>query len=723
MGRLPALSAGVSLQMNRALALVSLLVGVSCTKATETDQHKARATHDLSTPTARESEKPATTPARAAPQPGLVSTLRSRAQALTPQTFASFRRFVFATEEERHWAAFGLGRHCPKLDSAAASGLLTQAISLWMAEAKPPSASLLNTASWALGSCGDRSSEDVLRSWLTADAQTKTQDLTLAGAFGLLALVDRRGTLSERTQTVILDAAQRDDSAELLAPLGRMARLSDAVGAHLLEVAGRFLTQADSTQRRSAIFALGSAGPSAAEPIAQVLLGHQYSVQERAAAAQALGLLGPAGQGELDLSISTLLAHGLPTSAQHPLWIPLISALGELHSAKVATSELRKLAGLVLPQGENQAAQAQRRRLIGLRCRAADLIAARNETSRSLLECDPDQGRPFALAQLRVLARSEIKGRQLVSYEAHLKSSDPVISQAALRLLPTHPELKSKIRWLLSTLQANVVGSKTLAAQLLYTYPAWITNEADVDVRAQVLVELGNIINQPTLPQETRAFAMLAAGALGALNLQSLILGACHGDDPLLYEPATTALGLLGTKNISCPQAPLASDPAAALNADAPLEPVDDSAANAKEGPITIVIDSDLGELKLILDPSSAPHATRHVLAKIEAGFYDKQHVGFGRYGLTVQFGDHDEDGYDEIAAPRLPFEVSPRPVKALSLGMSSFAPGAEDTQLFVTVSAAPQLFGSRVLLGRAEGPWELLTWGDELRSFKRLTK
>jgi hypothetical protein len=70
-----------------------------------------------------------------------------------------------------------------------------------------------------------------------------------------------------------------------------------------------------------------------------------------------------------------------------------------------------------------------------------------------------------------------------------------------------------------------------------------------------------------------------------------------------------------------------------------------------------------------------------------------------------------------------LPFEVSPRAFDQLSFGMGSFAPGAENTQLFVTVSDAPQLFGARIRLGSAVGPWELLVWGDELHTVKRLTK
>ena len=75
---------------------------------------------------------------------------------------------------------------------------------------------------------------------------------------------------------------------------------------------------------------------------------------------------------------------------------------------------------------------------------------------------------------------------------------------------------------------------------------------------------------------------------------------------------------------------------------------------------------------------------------------------------------------WDDEASTPLPHEFSPTPFDAGSFGMSAFSPGSQDTHIFVTVSDAPQLHGSRVRLGKAEGPWHLLTVGDILHRVER---
>jgi cyclophilin family peptidyl-prolyl cis-trans isomerase len=636
--------------------------------------------------------------------------LRAIAQATTPSDSA-IQRYLFGQPEERLWASFALGRHCLALDSDLITKSLVEAVSLWSAELEPPDENLLQTSAWALGRCASSDFEDSFRPWLSSESQAQVPELLPAAILGLSTLVDRGTRLSERTQTLILDVAQREDRAELLLPLGRQGRLSDAVGAHLLEVAGAFLTGKKTEGRRQAIFALGSAGPSAAVPLKQVLLGSHYSVQERAASAQALGRLGAAGQKELDEALFTLLEGGLPDRPDHPLWIPLITSLSSLETPNQARVSLQKLPALALPSGDEAKSAAQRRRLIWLRCRAAGLVAGAAESNKNLLNCDPSQGRIFALAQLQVLDRGELRGARLEIFLNHLKSEDPVISQAALRLLATHPEITSAQLILKNALGATNNGTKTLAAQLIHAYPRRALEGGDDQKRNYLVSALGDVFESKSLPQETRAAAMMAVGALGALNLKSKIMDVCSGEDPLLWEPATNALSLLGEQKATCPGK--GDRPIAVHNPPVPSD----------TQPTTLVIDSDLGELRLTVEPKRAPQAVAHFLMQVDSGHYDQQHIIFGRYGLTVQFGDQNDDGYDDIPAPGLPFEVSPEPFSKLSVGMGSFAPGAENTQLFVTVSDAPQLFGTRIHLGHAEGPWELLVWGDELRTVKRLTK
>lgn len=640
-----------------------------------------------------------------------------RALARAPQKSApeQLGRYLFAHPQQRLWASLSMGAKCDVESQGAWSTQLVQATSMWFAEATPPDQALLKTAAWAMGACAERNAEGLMRGWLSGEALAITQDLGRAAALGLATWVDRRGQLSERTQTALLEAAEQTKDAQLLVPLSRLGRLSDAVGAHLLEVAGRFFTDAQGSARRHAILALGSAGESAAEPLGQVLLGNHYSVQERTAAVQALARLGEVGQKQLDHAVTQLLSRGLPSAATEPRWIPLISALDALKAPDHVRGELSKLSNLVLPSADRPAARAERRRLVWLKCRAADLLYRPNTSSAALSQCDPDRGRAYWLALLSALSRQPIEGSQLTQFNAAFDQTDVVVRQAALRLLVTHREIPGKKPRLLAALLGPDPGSVTLAAQLIHTYPDSI-QEPKIDNTAEVSDALAQVLGKDELPEEARAAALRAAGALGALNLKSLIEQACSGKNALLWAPAQDSLRMLGQGQAVCPStaSPKTTSPPA-QSSPAPKAP--------QQAVVVLQIESDVGALELHLDPSLAPKAVAHLLAQVDAGFYNHQRIIFGRPGLSVQFGDRDEDGYDNVPAPALPFEISPLPFEEGSVGMSSFAPGAENTQLFVTVSDAPQLFGSRILLGRAKGPWELLVLGDELQSVRRLTK
>ncbi len=634
--------------------------------------------------------------------------LRSFAQAAHAPD-PSIQRFLHGGEQARLWSSFALGRHCPQMESAPVANKLVSALSSWIADTPPPSVQLLRTAGWALGRCGGAQYEQVFRPWLSAEAQAIAPELVAPAIYGLASLVDRGGRLDERTQTLLLDLAQREERADFLLPLSRHGRLSDAVGAHLLEVAGTFLTSSSNKGRRQAIFALASAGPSAAVPLAQVLLRPKYTPQERSAAIDALSDLGRAGQKQLDESLRILLSRGLPRAAHDPNWLPLIGTSMALLTAEKSEDELRKLGSLALPRGETRSQTAQRHRLITLRCRAADLLAPSDPNDAALLNCDPESGRLFALAQLRVLDRSKISGATKKLLDQHLAADDPVIAQAALRLWASHSELASDHSLLKKALSGKNPGTKTLAAQLIHAYPKRAAGGDDSPLRGELIKLLETLIRDQALPEETKAAALLAAGALGALNLKPLISEICAGQKALLWPSASTALSLLGAKNETCPPHPPA--------------PAPQPASSPSTAPVVLVIDSDVGELRLTLDPQAAPKAVAHVLSNVDAGTYDHQKITFSRYGLTVQFGDEDGDGYENEPSPDIPFEITPQEFSAFSLGMSSFSPGAENKQLFVTVSDAPQLFGARLHLGQAEGPWELLVWGDELHAVKRLTK
>jgi uncharacterized SAM-binding protein YcdF (DUF218 family)/cyclophilin family peptidyl-prolyl cis-trans isomerase len=617
-------------------------------------------------------------------------------------------------QSARRWAPFALGLSCKPKQAEETTAQLVTTVASWLSDTTLPHFDHLQGATWAIGSCGSKTAEGVLRGWLTPDPALKSTKLTDAAVLGLGVLADQQGTLSEQTQTALLDAASREGRADYLQPLGRIGRLSDAVGAHILEVTGTLLSKDDRSGIRHALFALGSAGQSATAPLSEVLLSENFTPEERAAAAQALSRLGLEGQKSLDQTLRDLLSRGLPTAYDRPLWVTLRAIFEGLDRAQAAKKPLGELSALILPEAStstdpaDRPKRAQRRRQIWLRCAAARLLAEGRYEFAPLLNCDPEKGREFQLAQLAVLGKEPISGKRAKVYEAYLKSADPVVAQAALRLLAEHPEITSASQKLEAALKEGAPGTQATAAQIIAAYPSRAFENKDSEGPAESIVsalkELLILREHQPVAAETRAATIKAAGALGALSLKPEIEVLCDGPSEALWQPAESAMALLGTPEITCPR----------------QRPAPPKSSKEFGGQTTIEIDSDVGQLLLHLDGRDAPVSAAHFLQKVESGFYDGIVVHGTRAGFAVQWGDPDGDGYQDGASTQLPHEVSPRPFSALSFGMSAFSPGSHDAQIFVVLSDAPQLQGSRVHLGRAEGPWHLLIVGDVFHSVKR---
>jgi cyclophilin family peptidyl-prolyl cis-trans isomerase len=635
---------------------------------------------------------------------------------------ARLKRLLLAGEDERLWAAFGLGLNCSEFDREKTHGALTSAVAAWASERDAPSSKLVKTVAWAIGTCAAPGAEDFLRSWLSIDPATKAENFIDAGAFGLAALVDRKGTVSERTQTALLDAAAREKRADILLPLGRMGRMSDSVGAHVLEVAGALIVDPHQKGRRHAILALGSAGPSATEPLVQVLLKSAFAASERAAAAQALGRLGAPGQEALDTTLATMLERGLPQSFDRESWVSLRATLESLSEPKLSKDGLRKLDSVVLSEGDERARKAQRRRLVWLRCRAADLLAGDRYESQSLLKCAPAESRDRALARLRVIGRGAFIGARAKAFQGSVDSSDPVVAQTALRLVPSHPELKNGDALLLKALGSKHPGIQATAAQIIAAYPARALKEgAEIGQNAELLASLDALLKGDSgkLPLETRAAAIKAAGSLQALSLMPRVEQLCASEFEALWAPSASALSLLGRGETKCPSKERASKIAnTSKEQDAENSRPQEAIPNLVQQ--TLIIDSDVGELKLHLNDETSPESRARFLSLVDEGFYNGIAIHGESPGFAVQFGDKDGDGYDEAFSSALPHEVTWTPFSALSVGMSAFSEGSQNSQIFVVLSDAPQLTGTRVRLGVAEGPWHLLTVGDVLHTIKR---
>ncbi len=628
----------------------------------------------------------------------------------SPEAISTLLRFLGGTPSERIWAAFALGLICSEKRHADIERGLVGAVARYASEPTPADPELLRTAGWALGACASPQAEEILRTWLNPDPALTPEGLLEAGVFGLGAVADRTSTLMERTQTALLDAASRAGRADLLQPLGRVSRLSDAVGAHMLEVAGSLLTQESLPGRRHAIIALGSAGASAAEPLGQLLLQDRYEPVERAAAAEALGRLGEAGQTNLDKIIGEMLERGLPLSHERPLWIPLRAALLALENPRTAKIPLAKLRGLVLPEGDTRAKKAQRRRLVWLRCRAFDLLAQDREKDAALLDCDPDHGREQKLALLRVLDRGRLEKSRLATFRELAAADDPVVAQAALRLLSGHSEVTEAQELIQAALDSTVPGTIATACQIVAAHPSRVLSTKEDTAKTEKLIQRLSALladADQALPLETRLAAIQAAGALGALSLKPALEDLCKAEASALRTSAGQALGLLGAEK-GCPQAPASEHPSKS------------KADQGEPAPVIIEVDSDVGVLELHLDRAAAPKAAERFLKLMDEGYYENTTIFGGRPGFATQFGDRNGDGYEDKALASLPSELSPTPFRALSFGLSEFSPGSQSSQIFVMLTDAPQLTGARIHLGQAKGPWHLLTTGDVLYRLRR---
>jgi cyclophilin family peptidyl-prolyl cis-trans isomerase len=647
--------------------------------------------------------KSAIAPARKNEIESSSATLRQAIDVGDERSLSIFRRYLLGDPSERIWAPLGLGLHCEKTNRHQTVELLTSAMATWVSSPPPLTSEEAQIAAWAIGSCATDSSERVLRSWLSPDPSAQLGQLVRAAAWGLGAYADSQGHLSERTQSALVNAAAREKDAQILWALGRIDRISEAVGAHLLEVTGELLTQDPPKGRRAALFALGRAGPSAVSPLSQVLLSSKFSASERAAAAQALANLGQAGQKGLDETVDILLSRGLPSKVDDPRFIALKAALLGLESAEQSRKAFFLLRSLNLPDSANKERAALRRRLLWLRCRAADLYARDNPSDAALLSCDPEHGREQKLAQLRVLDRIRLERDNLKIYAGLLKDEDVVVAQAALRMTANHPELANSDEYLLAALQSPVPGLKTVAGQIIAAYPARAFSADDTAPSDSIVAALAQILKNHSLPLETRGAALAAAGASQALTLKPAVEELCKSSESPLWAPAQSALALLGSPQAQC---------------KGEKKTLQKSAPKGKE--VELIAETDIGTLRLLVQPEDAPQTAAHFLQRVDAGFYDGTVIFGAREGFALQLGDKNGDGYEDELAPGLPHEVSPTAFSALSFGMASSAPGAQDTQLFVLVADAPQLTASRVRLGTVSGPWDQLVVGDVIQTIRR---
>jgi cyclophilin family peptidyl-prolyl cis-trans isomerase len=362
------------------------------------------------------------------------------------------------------------------------------------------------------------------------------------------------------------------------------------------------------------------------------------------------------------------------------------------------------------------------RRIVLLRCSAAAVLAKTRSLYPALKTCDPDrEGRAGLLAVVRVLDRAPITEARAARFRELLEARNAVVRQAALDLLPGHPEIAAPHDLLARALAAKEDGTVATAARVLAAYPDRGT-EGDMRRRvpaestdatslatvtalkpaSAVLRALDESFKRPRHPDalEVRTSLVDAVAALQLLSYKPAIEGDCKSPYPTLREHAERALRLLGDKNRSC-------------NATVPHVRAPQELNRVAPAALRLRFRTDAGDLGMILHGEAAPVAVARVQQLVQNKFYDGIRVHRVVPGFVAQFGDPGGDGYGGAALPALPCETSPLRFESGRVGVALSGRDTGSSQLFVTLGPQPHLDGKYSLLGHAEPGWERLAPGD----------
>ena len=641
----------------------------------------------------------------------LVAVRRAAALALariaSDETRAPLLRLLSDEDEQvLALAAYGLGWSCRGHEDDHVKALVARSVSLTSlvaGSARPaPSSSARPDASRAdsgaldpgtalaraLGRCATDDAEAVLVGWLRGARAS-------AAALALGDIAGRRRLREE--STVALTQAAASGLGEALYPFGRADAPGSAVASRVREVAAGRLSVDDPT-RIFAIRALGRTEDAAADDLGKVLTG-SFRDAERAEAARALGRLGERGQQALGAALPTLAPASGPEGLAALVsdgFGPLTAALDTMTAPapKASRAALGELAKLPLP--DKDAPAAIRRRVARLRCRAARLLVTQPDEAL-LSGCDDGVERD--LARLSVLGRDPIKGaRRLPLFRSVLASSDAHVRGEAFEVLGQHREVDAA-PLLVAGLKSTHGGTVASAARALAARAEPAT--PDVDRALQAALE------RPWKPDDTEIVGALlrAAGVERLASARPFLEKNCTSFSPTLRAQAAGALSLLGDRDKKCLSAPAAASPAPELG--------------HPPGPARLILDTDVGELTLQLDPTWAPVAAARLLDLASSGFFDAMAVHRVVPGFVVQFGDRAGDGTGAAGREPLRCETAPVPFAPLSVGVALDGRDTGSSQFFVTLARTPHLDGDYARVGTASGDWAAVAEGDVIRKVR----
>jgi len=647
------------------------------------------------------------------------------------------------------WAAFGLGTSCEvaREDTVAALAVRSLVLTRGDGEAKPtPLDDLaLGEIARAIGRCAAETSEPTLFAWLSG-SPTEAHAATVG--LGDLALAKKR--LREETIASLLNLAAGTPSTasvpEAWVPLSLLDNAPPSVMTRLLEVGTERLHD-KSDYRIFTIRALARAKQPAIAPLEKALDDADgFSTEERVEAVRALAHMGDEGLASISTRIGKLDsdAQKIATGGQaFDVTLTLILALKDEKDAKLlaaAQPGLVKFVALAPPDGSTASGK---RRISMLRCAAARITAGTNIADPALLACDLDQASLGSRALVAVIGKDDIIGARLVAYQKLVASTDVRTREEALKLLETHAEVPNAPAILTDALVAKEPGVVEAACDTLAHAPARSSNapakaapkdkakpkekakdkdrpkprpdakpeplevpaEPDKAVVAAVAAALERA--RKDSDPELAASALDALGAIQVKGAVPELEGICNSPYPTLREHAASALALITGKKHDCPSPETAG-------------PSPPELATTPPDTVTLVFTTDAGELRIALDGTLAPIAVQRFADLAKSGFYNGNVIHRVDPWFVVQFGSPTADGSGG-PPDRLPLrcEDSPAPFERFSVGIALAGRDTGSSQLFVMRARAPKLDGQYPLVGKASGPWDLVSEGDVIQSVR----
>jgi cyclophilin family peptidyl-prolyl cis-trans isomerase len=627
------------------------------------------------------------------------------------------------------WGAYGLGATCRGHEDAYVRALAARSASLELPDAGVYVVDPRFAIARALGRCGGEVAEKML-------AKMLVEGEVEAASYALGDVAAKRNALSTETMSALLATAKGDSGAQpndvALYPFARMKHLAGDPVERLLGVARASLARdgaAASPSRIFAVRALAAAGELAASDLMRVVEDHVYSPAERAEAARGLGTMGRDGSSAAAEALVYLVPDKDPVAIaafggdELGVMTTLLAALGGDAPPK-ADKSLFALAHIAPPPG---AAPSLLRRLGGLRCTAAQLLARGSYEADVLAQCDDATSESFERARLAALIHATpMNSARREAWRTLAKTAHLRVREAALEAIGAHRELKDAARDALAlALASNSPGLVATAADQIHAHPDRVYVLAKSEIRAAldphspepmstpardldpaVAHALAAAIARPWTDDcvETKIALFEAGLAVASKEGREAALAACRDSNVTLRARAQKALSTISDAPQTCERRGGPTPPAPEI--ESPLE-----------RPTTVRITTDAAiDLEVTFDPTLAPVAATRFVSLARAGFFTNIVVHRVVPGFVVQFGDPGGDGYGG-SGKLLPCETSPVPFDALDVGIALAGRDTGSSQLFVTLAPTPHLDGEYTHLGHARGDWAAVAEGDVVLS------